>query len=100
MDETLGERGATIVGGCCETGPEHIAEIEAFLAEHRPKKPKRSVVLIGKGVTFDSGGISIKPSAEMDKMRYDKCGGTTVIGAMKAVADLKIDPGKLNPHTD
>jgi len=45
--------------------------------------------LVGKGVTFDTGGISIKPSDGMEKMRYDMAGGAAVIGAMRAIAQLK-----------
>jgi leucyl aminopeptidase len=45
--------------------------------------------LVGKGVTFDTGGISIKPSENMDKMKYDMAGGAAVIGAMQAIAQLK-----------
>jgi leucyl aminopeptidase len=45
--------------------------------------------LIGKGVTFDTGGISIKPSEGMEKMRYDMSGGAAVLGAMRAIAQLK-----------
>jgi leucyl aminopeptidase len=45
--------------------------------------------LVGKGVTFDSGGISIKPSENMDKMKYDMSGGAAVIGAIRAIARLK-----------
>jgi len=45
--------------------------------------------LIGKGVTFDTGGISIKPSDGMEKMRYDMAGGAAVLGAMRAIAQLK-----------
>jgi leucyl aminopeptidase len=48
------------------------------------------IVLVGKGVTFDSGGISIKPGAEMDKMKYDKSGAVVVMGVMSAVARLGI----------
>lgn len=47
------------------------------------------LALIGKGVTFDSGGISIKPAEGMEKMRYDMCGGAAVLGAMRAIAQLK-----------
>ncbi|HEX4277921.1 MAG TPA: leucyl aminopeptidase, partial [Bryobacteraceae bacterium] len=47
------------------------------------------LALIGKGVTFDTGGISIKPSEGMEKMKYDMCGGAAVIGAMQAIARLK-----------
>jgi leucyl aminopeptidase len=45
--------------------------------------------LIGKGVTFDTGGISIKPSDGMEKMRYDMSGGAAVLGAMRAIAQIK-----------
>ena len=45
--------------------------------------------LVGKGVTFDTGGISIKPAEDMDKMRYDMSGGAAMLGAMRAIAQLK-----------
>jgi len=54
------------------------------------KKTDRPIVLVGKGVTFDSGGISIKPSAAMDEMKFDMCGAAGVIGAMAAVAELNL----------
>ncbi|HXG67607.1 MAG TPA: leucyl aminopeptidase, partial [Blastocatellia bacterium] len=47
------------------------------------------IALIGKGITFDSGGISIKPAKDMDEMKYDMGGGAAVIGAMQAIAQLK-----------
>jgi leucyl aminopeptidase len=47
------------------------------------------VVLVGKGITFDSGGISIKPAAEMDEMKFDMCGATTVLGTFRALAELQ-----------
>jgi leucyl aminopeptidase len=50
---------------------------------------KDHLALIGKGVTFDSGGISIKPAEGMEKMKYDMCGGAAVLGAMRAIAQLK-----------
>jgi leucyl aminopeptidase len=52
-------------------------------------KKKAPLALVGKGVTFDSGGISLKPGAAMDEMKYDMCGAATVLGCMKAIADLK-----------
>ncbi|HHJ12997.1 MAG TPA: leucyl aminopeptidase [Gammaproteobacteria bacterium] len=52
-----------------------------------PKKEK-PVVLVGKGVTFDSGGISLKPGAAMDEMKFDMCGAASVFGVIKATADL------------
>jgi leucyl aminopeptidase len=48
----------------------------------------RPIVLVGKGVTFDSGGISIKPGPGMDEMKFDMCGAASVLGVMKAVASL------------
>jgi len=56
-------------------------------------KKDRPVVLVGKGITFDTGGISLKPSAEMDEMKYDMCGAASVLGTLRAVADLGL---KLN----
>ena len=54
------------------------------------KKDAAPVVLVGKGLTFDSGGISIKPAAKMDEMKYDMCGGASVFGAMRAVAEMEL----------
>jgi len=48
------------------------------------------IALVGKGLTFDAGGISIKPAANMDEMKYDMCGGASVLGTMQAVAELKL----------
>ena len=47
-------------------------------------------VLVGKGVTFDTGGISLKPGAEMDEMKFDMCGAASVLGTLKACAELKL----------
>lgn len=51
---------------------------------------QKPIVFVGKGLTFDSGGISIKPGASMEEMKYDMCGGANVIGAMLAIAKLKL----------
>jgi leucyl aminopeptidase len=51
---------------------------------------QRPVALVGKGVTFDTGGISIKPAAEMDEMKFDMCGAASVLGTLKAVAEMKL----------
>ena len=53
----------------------------------RGQKP---VALVGKGVTFDTGGISLKPASEMDEMKFDMCGAASVLGTLKAVAELKL----------
>ena len=60
-----------------------------IMLEHH-KNNKSPIVLIGKGVTFDSGGISIKPSDKMDQMKYDKSGATSVIATMQAIAALNL----------
>lgn len=54
------------------------------------KKTDRPIVLVGKGITFDTGGISIKPAAGMGEMKSDMSGAAAVIATMKAVADLKL----------
>ncbi|MCP5229706.1 leucyl aminopeptidase [Accumulibacter sp.] len=54
------------------------------------KSDEKPVLLVGKGVTFDSGGISLKPAPEMDEMKYDMCGAASVLGAIKAAALMKL----------
>jgi len=53
-------------------------------------KKQKPIVFVGKGVTFDSGGISLKPGASMDEMKYDMCGAASVIGAVNACAELQL----------
>jgi leucyl aminopeptidase len=53
-------------------------------------KTQKPVTLVGKGVTFDSGGISIKPGQAMDEMKYDMCGAASVLGTLTAVAELQL----------
>ena len=50
---------------------------------------KAPVVLVGKGITFDTGGISLKPGAEMDEMKYDMGGAASVLGTMRAIGQIK-----------
>jgi leucyl aminopeptidase len=57
--------------------------------EYRGAGEAPPVVLVGKGVTFDTGGISIKPAAQMDEMKYDMSGAAAVLGAMEAIGRLK-----------
>ena len=51
---------------------------------------RRPIALIGKGLTFDAGGISLKPAAQMDEMKYDMCGGASVFGALIAASEMKL----------
>lgn len=53
------------------------------------RKSSAPVVLVGKGITFDSGGISLKPAPEMDEMKFDMCGAASVLGVFRALAELK-----------
>jgi leucyl aminopeptidase len=106
----LGERArqmAAEVGLKCEVfGPDKIKELKmgAFwsvaqgsdeppaliVLHYEPADAVGSVLgLVGKGVTFDTGGISIKPADGMEKMKYDMAGGATMLGAMRAIALLK-----------
>ena len=50
----------------------------------------KPIVLVGKGLTFDAGGISLKPSSGMDEMKYDMCGGASVLGVFQALSDLNL----------
>ncbi len=54
------------------------------------KKSEKPYMLLGKGITFDSGGISLKPGAGMDEMKFDMCGAASVMGAMTALVDLEL----------
>lgn len=53
-------------------------------------KSEAPIVLVGKGITFDAGGISLKPAANMDEMKYDMCGAAAVLGTLSAVAQLQL----------
>ena len=57
----------------------------------RAKSDAGPVVLVGKGITFDSGGISLKPAGTMDEMKYDMCGAASVLGAFRAIAELELE---------
>jgi leucyl aminopeptidase len=54
------------------------------------KRDAPPVALVGKGITFDTGGISIKPAAEMDEMKFDMCGAASVLGTLKAIALMRL----------
>jgi leucyl aminopeptidase len=60
------------------------------LQHSKGKKDQKPVVLVGKGITFDTGGISLKPGAEMDEMKYDMCGAASVLGTFKAIAEMDL----------
>lgn len=71
-------------------GSENPAFMSVIEYKNHPNPDAKPIVLVGKGLTFDAGGISLKPSAEMDEMKYDMGGAASVYGVMKAVAELKL----------
>ncbi|MGA2498929.1 MAG: leucyl aminopeptidase, partial [Tepidisphaeraceae bacterium] len=81
----LGMGGLLGVGSGSANPPRLIA------LEHKPAKSRSApLLLVGKSITFDTGGISIKPADKMQRMIFDKCGGMAVLGAMCAIARLKL----------
>jgi leucyl aminopeptidase len=83
--EEEGLTGLATVGRSASNEPYFIA------LEHRGGGDSAPVVLIGKAVTFDSGGISIKPSTGMEDMKFDMSGGAAVLGAMEAAGALELE---------
>lgn len=61
------------------------------ILDYSPKKARKTFLMVGKGLTFDSGGVSLKPGSGMEDMKYDMCGGAAVMSAMKAVAEEQPD---------
>ncbi|WP_018872237.1 leucyl aminopeptidase [Thioalkalivibrio sp. ALJ16] len=81
--EKLGAGAILAVGKGSERPPRLIA-----MEYSGGKKGDAPVVLVGKGITFDTGGISLKPGAEMDEMKYDMCGAASVFGVIEACCEL------------
>ena len=77
--------GITAVGQGSKNEPKLI-----ILEYNNGSRNQKPIVLVGKAVTFDTGGISLKPGEKMDEMKFDKCGGCTVMGIMKAASELKL----------
>jgi leucyl aminopeptidase len=62
-----------------------------IVIEHKNgKKNQKPIGLVGKGITFDTGGISLKPGADMDEMKYDMCGAASVLGTFKTIGELNL----------
>jgi len=77
--------------GILAVGKGSASSPKLIVLEYSGSTKKRPIVIVGKAVTFDTGGISIKPPEKMDEMKFDKCGGCNVLGIMKAVSDLGLD---------
>ena len=88
--------------GLATVGRSSAEEPQFIVLEHRGGGDEAPVVLVGKAVTFDSGGISIKPSGGMEEMKFDMSGGAAVLGAMEAVGamDLPLNVVALVPATE
>lgn len=78
------------MGGILAVGGGSVNPPRLVVMESEGGKQRPTLCLVGKGITFDSGGISIKPSASMDEMKHDMSGAAAVIGAMQAIAALKL----------
>jgi leucyl aminopeptidase len=61
-----------------------------IVLQYKKGKTQKPFVLVGKGITFDTGGISLKPAPEMDEMKFDMCGAASVLGTMNAVAEMDL----------
>jgi leucyl aminopeptidase len=78
-------------GAMLAVGQGSTAKSRLVTVEYAPKVAKKTLVLVGKGVTFDSGGINLKPSGSIETMKMDMSGAATVAGTLLAVARLKPD---------
>ena len=78
------------MGGLIAVNRGSAEEPRFIVMEYAPKRAKQHVVLVGKGITFDSGGISIKPAEKMEEMKFDMCGAAAVIGTIEAAAKLAL----------
>jgi leucyl aminopeptidase len=78
------------LGGILAVNQGSARPAEMVILEYTVKPNAPTLLLVGKGLTFDSGGISLKPSAGMEEMKYDMCGGAAVICAMQAIAQAKL----------
>ncbi len=70
-------------------GSEQPPRFIVFEYLQSPRKQAKPCVLIGKGITFDTGGISLKPGLDMDQMKFDMCGAASVFGTFRAIAEIK-----------
>jgi leucyl aminopeptidase len=87
--DRLGELGMGALLGVAQGSAEPPVMIVVRYLPSQPRAGGGHLGLVGKAVTFDTGGISIKPAQDMDKMKYDMAGGAAMLGAMRALAALK-----------
>jgi leucyl aminopeptidase len=85
-EDKMGDLGMDALLGVSKGGAEPA---KLIILEYAHEEATRTLALVGKGLTFDTGGISIKPAAGMHEMKYDMCGGAAVLGAMRAIVLLE-----------
>jgi leucyl aminopeptidase len=78
------------MGAALSVGQASAQPCKFIVMNYKGGGKAKPIVLVGKGVTFDTGGISLKPGANMDEMKFDMCGAASVFGAMKTAARLKL----------
>ncbi len=79
------------MGAMLAVGRASIHDSKLIHLSYKPANPKKIISLVGKGLTYDSGGLSLKPATSMVTMKMDKAGGCAVLGVMKAISELKLD---------
>lgn len=77
-------------GGLVGVSQGSLREGQLLILEYKPDKPGKTIAMVGKGVTFDSGGISIKQAKSMSEMKFDMGGAAAVIGALYAISQLNL----------
>ncbi|NPA60210.1 MAG: leucyl aminopeptidase, partial [Epsilonproteobacteria bacterium] len=79
------------MGAMLAVGRASIHDSQLIHLTYKPKNAKKIISLVGKGLTYDSGGLSLKPATSMVTMKMDKAGACAVLGIIKAVSELKVD---------
>jgi len=79
------------MGAMLAVGRASVHESQLIHLSYKPKNAKKVISLIGKGLTYDSGGLSLKPATSMVTMKMDKAGACAVLGIIKAISELKLD---------
>lgn len=79
------------MGAMLAVGRASVHESALIHLSYKPANPKKIISLIGKGLTYDSGGLSLKPATSMVTMKMDKAGACAVLGIIKAASELKLD---------
>ena len=78
------------MGGILGVNQGSVLPPQLVILEYKTEKKNPTLMLVGKGLTFDSGGICLKPAAGMEDMKYDMCGGAAVLTAMQALAETEV----------